>query len=62
MPSAIGIAIKDGTSSQPERCESELVSRKLLGLQNHLVVVHVGCPHAVRTTEAGMQNNRGDSC
>eukprot|EP00957_Ditylum_brightwellii_P097738 7443048-Ditylum_brightwellii.AAC.1 len=36
------------------RCESELALRKLLGLQNHLVVVSMNCPHAVRTTEAGM--------
>eukprot|EP00957_Ditylum_brightwellii_P123534 9419172-Ditylum_brightwellii.AAC.1 len=40
-----------------ERCESELAQRKLPGLQNCLVVVCMGCPHAIRTTEAGTQNN-----
>eukprot|EP00957_Ditylum_brightwellii_P066102 5014296-Ditylum_brightwellii.AAC.1 len=40
-----------------ERRESELASRKLPSVQNRLVVVCMGCPHAVRTTEAGTQKN-----
>eukprot|EP00957_Ditylum_brightwellii_P056487 4282097-Ditylum_brightwellii.AAC.1 len=39
------------------RRESELASRKLPGLQQHLVIVRMGCPHVICSTEAGMQNN-----